>query len=1016
MKRNDADFTSRDVDKQFRPIPFWSWNDELKKEELLRQIHEMDQAGMGGFIMHARGGLKTGYLSEQWLDCISFCTREALKLGMYPYLYDENGWPSGFGDGKVNGLGEKYQQKCLAITERTDRTASLPDNIIAAFDKDFKLSTPEQAAYIVHYRLNPYYVDTMDPEVTNRFIEFVYEYYYRTLPDDVRNGITGIFTDEPQISRSTAPWSWTIEQEYRKEYGEELLPLLIELFYETGNFKRTRIRYYRLCAQLFRHNFIEKLGKWCKDHNWELTGHHSCEETFAGQLYSNGAIMPQYCGYSIPGKDHLGRTETFLPADIQLVSTAAQLGKKQILTETFGCSGWNFNMRGMEWLYQQQLVHGINYLCQHLEGYSLRGLRKRDYPMSVFYQHPMWKNIRPLNDAFSRVGGMLASGRIESDIVIYHGQSSAYIAADGIHYFTQTARECWCSMQVLSEKLYAAGAPCHYADEILTSEMGNVRDGLFHIGEMSYREFLLPKVINISAKILDMLKDFHHQGGKIRVSKYNDFETITVDGEAISKSDMQFLNSLETFDEYQDDLKYLTEHVRTLDCKVLEGHPGQVCGTWRSFPERNEHWYFIADFASIPENEIECDWKATPLHLDNPGNESPVKCEITLPYPADELWCIDQVSGKPLFRIRHLNISGKAKFFYEFAARSSILVKAVNHAAVQGVNLTDNWKITDGCNVLLLDHADYRRSDDGLLVKDCYTLSIFERSLARPNDRLELFFHFNCSADFDFEAAKLAMAIEYDPTAEYYLNGHRLKEDFTGYFIDRGIRVLALPIEFLKEGENEFKIVMQFLQSDRTRASMERAKHFESEANKLYFDSEIEAIYLLGNFSCHPEKITRDKDRNAFVSKKIRIKNMPETVSLGSLIEAGFIFFSGHLKLSGNFELTEEEAGVLRVLKFTPLKANSVTVTLNGKELPTVYTAPYQLDVSGLLKPGNNTIQLELATSCRNTFGPMHTAEIEPLSISPVSFLMEKDHRGNLPPECTEEYGVLENGFEICLQ
>ena len=51
-----------------RPVPFWSWNDKLEPDELRRQIGAMQDAGMGGFFMHARGGLETEYLSEDWLS------------------------------------------------------------------------------------------------------------------------------------------------------------------------------------------------------------------------------------------------------------------------------------------------------------------------------------------------------------------------------------------------------------------------------------------------------------------------------------------------------------------------------------------------------------------------------------------------------------------------------------------------------------------------------------------------------------------------------------------------------------------------------------------------------------------------------------------------------------------------------------------------------------------------------------------------------------------------------------
>lgn len=51
--------------------------------------------------MHARGSLKTAYLSEEWMDYIAACCEEAEKLGMNAWVYDENGWPSGFAGGKL---------------------------------------------------------------------------------------------------------------------------------------------------------------------------------------------------------------------------------------------------------------------------------------------------------------------------------------------------------------------------------------------------------------------------------------------------------------------------------------------------------------------------------------------------------------------------------------------------------------------------------------------------------------------------------------------------------------------------------------------------------------------------------------------------------------------------------------------------------------------------------------------------------------------------------------------------
>ena len=37
--------------KEYRGIPFWSWNDELKEDELCRQIGELKEMGFGGGLV-----------------------------------------------------------------------------------------------------------------------------------------------------------------------------------------------------------------------------------------------------------------------------------------------------------------------------------------------------------------------------------------------------------------------------------------------------------------------------------------------------------------------------------------------------------------------------------------------------------------------------------------------------------------------------------------------------------------------------------------------------------------------------------------------------------------------------------------------------------------------------------------------------------------------------------------------------------------------------------------------------
>ena len=97
---------------EFRGAPFWAWNSKLEIPELLRQLRHLKRMGFGGFFMHARVGLDTEYLGDEWFECIRACVAEAEKLGMNAWLYDEDRWPSGAASGKVT-KDDRYKMKGL---------------------------------------------------------------------------------------------------------------------------------------------------------------------------------------------------------------------------------------------------------------------------------------------------------------------------------------------------------------------------------------------------------------------------------------------------------------------------------------------------------------------------------------------------------------------------------------------------------------------------------------------------------------------------------------------------------------------------------------------------------------------------------------------------------------------------------------------------------------------------------------------------------------------------------------
>lgn len=87
------------------------------------------------------------------------------------------------------------------------------------------------------------------------------------------------------------------------------------------------------------------------------------------------------------------------------------------------------------------------------------------------------------------------------------------------------------------------------------------------------------------------------------------------------------------------------------------------------------------------------------------------------------------------------------------------------------------------------------------------------------------------------------------------------------------------------------------------------------------------------------------------------------------------------------------------------------TIRINGKLAGELYWHPFELDIAGFLKPGENTIEIELKNGLRNLLGPHHLEEGESGQVSPFSFLKEEDILGRIPNSYNHEYNFVQLGF-----
>ena len=132
MSKKELKSTFASPGAEWRGKPFWSWNGELREQELVRQVEVMKKMGLGGYFMHSRAGLITEYLGDEWFDLINAVADAGEKMGMESWLYDEDRWPSGSAGGKVT-IDPQYRMKSLRVVQSDPADFAGRDTVILGF-------------------------------------------------------------------------------------------------------------------------------------------------------------------------------------------------------------------------------------------------------------------------------------------------------------------------------------------------------------------------------------------------------------------------------------------------------------------------------------------------------------------------------------------------------------------------------------------------------------------------------------------------------------------------------------------------------------------------------------------------------------------------------------------------------------------------------------------------------------------------------------------------------------------
>ncbi len=979
---SSLEITFRNPPSEFRGTPFWCWNNRLKWEQLEPQIECFRKMGMGGFHIHVRTGLATPYLGREFMDMVKASVKKAEENGMLAWLYDEDRWPSGYGGGLVTRE-EKFRAKHLLFTcvpygsgaaeslNASNALGSRNENglLLARYEvvirngflSDYRrLAQNETAsnggiiwhAYLetakpVSWYNHQTYVDTLNAEATKRFIEVTHEVYAREVGEHFGKTIPAIFTDEPQFMQKTCfrsatdrhdlflPFTTDLLETYAGTYGQRLEDHLPELFWELpdGKVSVARYRYHDHVCERFVSAYADELGKWCESHGLALTGHMMQEPTLLSQTASLGEAMRSYRAFQIPGIDILCDLPEYTAAK-QAQSAVHQYGRKNMISEMYGVTGWDFDFVGHKGQGDWQAALGVTIRNHHLSWVSMAGEAKRDFPASIGPQSPWHDQYPVVEDHFARIHTVLTRGNPVVRIGVIHPIESYWLCCGPLEQTSPERQEREKQFSDLTHWLLFGLLDFDFiCESLLPSQSPEKQSKQFAVGAMAYDVVIVPALRTIRSATLERLQNFAAAGGTVIFMG----EIPTLMDAAPAEAPAQLAARCHRVDFTQTGILRALEPFRELEAHLHDGRSADALLS-QLREDKESRFLFVCNTDRVGARngtvlKMKGKWSVT--HLDTlTGKTEALACEckdgwtlLSWDFPG---------CGSLLLRLDPGWHSGGRAYAPQERKEVARLASPVP------VTLSEP-------NVLLLDQAEWRIDNEAWrpseeilrldnLVRRQLNLPDRTGNIAQPwTDREDAPTIAQVELRFRIESrvavSKPQLALEEAAKAKICWNGQSVPSRVQGWWVDEAIETVCLPA--FEPGVHELIIRLPF---DRK--------------------TNIENCYLLGDFG------VRVLGRRAHLVAPVR------QLDFGDWTQQGLPFYVGnvtyHCPIAG---MTGQH--FLQVPRF---KNPLLSVVLDENSLGAVAFPPFENDL-GDLSPKGHTLHLTAYGNRFNAFGAVHNCD-----------------------------------------
>jgi len=961
-----------DPPSEYRSAPLWDWNDKITEEGIDFHMKKFKEGGIGGVFIHPRPGLITEYLSEDWNHLFDYTVRKGKELGMKVWIYDENSYPSGFAGGHVpaqmpesyihgTGLSCELQEVFKPDTSKYEVILMFENNKFSDITSAKETYAGKKGVYYLFKKTfgsksywygNFPYVDLLQKGVTQKFMEITMKGYEKYDKDEFGKTLMGIFTDEPNLEAAMGPktafrWTPDLFPEFEKRWGYDLRINLPSLVDEVGNWRKVRHDYYEMLLEMFVDRWAKPWSKYCEENGLNWTGHyweHGWPKPTDGSDEAAFYIHHQQPGVDMLGNEYvpngLGGQFGNTRAIRELHSAANQAGRTRMLSETYGGAGWEITFANFKRLADWQGVLGVNFVNQHLSYYTIKGVRKFDYPPSFSYHAPWWDSYKSMGDYLGRISMAMSSGQQINKTLVIQPNTTSWM------YFSRSEKNGTPDSIQKSFKSFVYKLERNHFEYDLGSEnvlkaIGSVKDGKLVVGKRAYELVVFPESMqNIDKVTFTLLKDYLQQGGKVlsftNVIPYLDGAESSAVNELKNSFSGQWTVAKETEESAVKQLFSINHFSLQESIPVL----GELYHQRRVIDDGQ--LLFVVNTDTTNSTNVIVNAKGKQLikmdlmtgecfRLPAIEDKGQLSFEIKLPPVGSALYYIStkktDEKPAPVTPINEQTLTGSGAINVH-PENENVLVLDYLDLKSKKLNLTESYFMK--AMRQLFDSSGFKMGNPWQH-KIQYKQDYLALDTFKVGSGFEVKYHFTISENTDAETiSKLSAVVERPEIWEVFINDQKVEKS-DKWWIDR--EFFKFPIgDKVQKGINTLIL----------------------KASKMSVHAELMPVYIVGDFVLNPHKQGFEISSGT-ISK------------LGSWKSMGYPFYAQKVAYSENFEVTKADSQFK--VKLNKWKGIIAEVFVNQKKAGIIAYPPYELNISQFINDGKNEVSVKVVGSLKNTFG-----------------------------------------------